>query len=1199
MKHYILVLLLVIFSYNLYANETTVKLKAPGFDGVNVLKTNSSDLVYAGTWGDGIYTSADAGVTFQKKNIGLTNMFINAIFIDKDDNVYAGTQGGGLFVSTNDGNLWTQLPFNTNLNVTAVCISPFNENLIYVGTYGSGLFVSSDAGQTWTSINRSLNRDSTFTTIETYHITAIAQTEDSTLLVGTYGDGVYRSVDMGNNWRRANSGTGGTKFINEFEIVSKNMILMATNDKGLMESNNGGLMWARYAPAADSIIDDAITCVVYNGEFPIVGTREAGCWYYNEIPYFNWIPSTFRQYSIVDMTRLSNGQLLCFEYSIGLLRSTDNGANWKYASMLQTKINKDIVSDGTNYYMYSSDKLYKSTDIGVTWTELTSYEGGAIDHLKYSNGKLLVIKPYTLLISSDGGTTWSSRTPGDSDDGVMDAVITDNGNLFLILNFFINATPPSMPTVRRELHKSTDYGATWTKVQNEPDETTSNARIETDGNNNLYYYTENNDGSRTIRVSVDLGATFTNSGYSADVKVEEIKSKFNTLYLATKNGLYVSNDQATTFSLLNIPIEPKPYGFFQPDSQLVTMAIVSPYEYYVGFKGPWGVYHTTNAGVDWDSLQSGFYTSRLKAMSVNSDGDLIFVGGLADKYLNWKKMGVPQLTSPENNAQNLELDVKFDWETSNKAELYELQFSDEDDFRYSFEDIIQSGTDYDVFYRLLPNTKYYWRVRGKTGGVYSPWSQVYSFTTIMAAPNLIAPVKDTISVPLTTQFIWSKVDSAKKYRLYIATDSLLNDIVLKKDGVVDTTYSLTDVEKLTPLTQYYWAVAAQGNDGSEGKLSEIWNFKTILGSPVLLTPENNIRNTANSLTFTWEEVTGAADYQIQISRQSDFSINALDAVTNNITSQLLSQLAYNTNYYWRVRAKDSNNAYGAWSEIWTFRVGQESPTLISPENNSGGQPTSLTLDWSDIEGYKYDLQVSLTPDFTPPLVVELSAQVESEYDLSSLEANKTYYWRVRAVLNDTMSAWTEAWNFSTGLARTVLLLPADSSKDLSKTSILFKWEPTKGATRYKLQISRNDSFTNYFYDDSTITTSSKDVYDFEVGQTYYWRVQASDGQFSNDYSEVWSFTIKKGPNSVAMTNEVGISVYPNPVQNEINMQIPNDLLPVLNKATIISQTGKQIMEQSISSSLQRLNLSTIPSGTYYLILEGKRNKYLFKFNKIK
>jgi photosystem II stability/assembly factor-like uncharacterized protein len=240
MKKTILFLLLL-FAISAYSNETVVKLKVPGFDAVNVLKATPSGLVYAGTWGDGVYISANSGTSFTEKNNGLGKLFVNDIVFDSQENVYLATQGDGIFVTKNNGNLWTKLPFDINLNVTSVYISPFDDNTIYAGTYGSGLFVSTDAGTTWNSINRSEVKDGVNIAIESMHITAIAQTVDSTLLAGTYGDGVYRSEDGGKNWRRANSGTGGTEFINQIDVISKTIILMATNDKGLLESNNDAL----------------------------------------------------------------------------------------------------------------------------------------------------------------------------------------------------------------------------------------------------------------------------------------------------------------------------------------------------------------------------------------------------------------------------------------------------------------------------------------------------------------------------------------------------------------------------------------------------------------------------------------------------------------------------------------------------------------------------------------------------------------------------------------------------------------------------------------------------------------------------------------------------------------------------------------------------------------------------------------------
>jgi len=564
--------------------------------------------------------------------------------------------------------------------------------------------------------------------------------------------------------------------------------------------------------------------------------------------------------------------------------------------------------------------------------------------------------------------------------------------------------------------------------------------------------------------------------------------------------------------------------------------------------------------------------------------------------LNPNAMGAPSLTSPENESMNQPLELTFDWESSEKADLYEYQISANDQFFFSYETIITAETEHEIFYELAPNTEYFWRVRGKTGGVRGPWSQTFSFTTLVGPPSLIEPAKDTISVAHTPTFLWNSVDDSENYKLYIATDSLLNDIVLTKTMLEDTTYTLTEVEKLSPLTHYYWAAAVQSEDGSEGQLSEIWKFRTGLGAPILITPENNKVNLPEDVMFTWNSVPEAVNYQFQASRLSDFSIPIADGIVDD-TLQNLPDLEFNVNYYWRVRATDTNDVKGPWSEIWTFKTGQERPIHISPANNSGGQPLTLTLDWTDIDGYEYDVQFNDNPDFSGTKLLNTTS-VESEYEVIDLENNKTYYWRVRARLDDTLSAWTEPWNFSTGLARTVLNLPEDGADKLSQDEVVIRWFKTDGADSYKVQVSQNDSFTNMFVEDSLGDEDRLALKDLTPGQTYHWRVKAYDEGVSNDWSEVWSFTIQP-ETSVQFANESGISVYPNPARDEITLEIPSELFASINNAVLISQTGQELRNISLISSTQQLNLSTLPSGTYYLILNSDKQRYLFKLNKVK
>jgi photosystem II stability/assembly factor-like uncharacterized protein len=1198
----ILLLLIIGASYfTLNATETVVKVKAPEYEGVNVLKSNSSDLVFAGTWGSGVYISSDGGANFQAQNNGLNSLYINDIAFDSQENVYVGTQGDGIFKSTNDGNLWVRLDFNTNLNVTSVYVSPFDDNTVYAGTYGSGLHYSTDGGATWSDISRPSENNGLNSVLESRHITAISITPDSTILVGTYGDGAYRAEILSYSWRNANSGTnttgtGSTEFINQFEVIDNNTILMATNDNGLFESDNAGLLWSQYQPLADSLKGKQITSFVYTDDGAVVGTKMHGIWYYNPLPVTDWLPSNLRRFGVVDIIKLSDGTLLAYNYDRGLIRNTvGDGKYWENISLPTRDSESYITSIVDDFVLNINDKMFITDDLGETWTELTNYTGGMVNRLKYTRGQLIAVKDNIVSLSANKGQSWANTTPGDGNDVMIDFTIAPNDDMYAFILFVDDGMPP---TVRQELHKSTDGGNNWTRIQNYADESSSVGFLVTSPSGDIYMYRQSGQNQdNKVYKSTDAGASFQETGYSADERIFDMQFTSGNLYLGTGDGLYVSKDNGVSFSKLNIEMAPRDAISSQPQQVVESMAIGSANDIYVGLTRNWGVYHTTNGGTEWDSLHTGYNSGTVHSMAISSKRDLMFTSKLLYKYLNGNTMGSPALTTPENEAMNQPLDLTFDWESIGKADLYQFQISANDAFFFSYEEVITSDTEHQIFYEMAPSTEYFWRVRGKSGGVFGPWSPTYSFTTIIGPPTLIEPAKDTISVVHTPTFLWHSVEDAENYKLYVATDSLLNDIVLTKTMLEDTTYTLTEDEKLNPLTKYYWAAAVQSEDGSEGQLSEIWMFRTGLGAPILISPENNDVNLPEDVMFTWNSVQEAVNYQFQASRLADFSVPIADGIVVD-TLQNLPDLEFNVNYYWRVRATDTNNVKGPWSEIWTFKTGQERPIHISPANNSGGQPLTVTLDWTDIDEYEYDVQFNDSPDFESGSLILNTTSIESEYEVIDLENNKTYYWRVRSRLDDTLSAWTEPWNFSTGLARTVLNLPENGADELDKKEVVVRWFKTDGADSYKVQVSRNDSFTNLFVEDSLGDTDRLPLNDLESGQTYHWRVKAYDEGLSNDWSEVWTFTISP-ETSVLFADDNGISIYPNPAKDEVTLSIPNEIFSTVDNVLIINQTGEELKNLQLNSSVQPLNLSDIPSGTYYIIINSEKERYLFKLNKVK
>jgi hypothetical protein len=76
----------------------------------------------------------------------------------------------------------------------------------------------------------------------------------------------------------------------------------------------------------------------------------------------------------------------------------------------------------------------------------------------------------------------------------------------------------------------------------------------------------------------------------------------------------------------------------------------------------------------------------------------------------------------------------------------------------------------------------------------------------------------------------------------------------------------------------------------------------------------------------------------------------------------------------------------------------QTPSLISPADNSVVTSLPITFDWTDVSDdktppVKYELQVDDNNDFSSPIVNQIEL-TSSNYSVSL--GNGVYYWRVRA-----------------------------------------------------------------------------------------------------------------------------------------------------------------------------------------------------------
>ena len=158
--------------------------------------------IFVGTVGQGLNISSDSGESWTKiRNPLPSECNIRALrtYPDNPHRVLAGSDGLGLYRTEDNGLTWDNVdsPF-ADLQVWSVAVDPSDSDTIFAGTRPEG-FRSRDGGRSWQKLDMGVNMDCPIGTPRTTNI--IVDPRDSrTVWAGIEVDGVYKSLDGGDNW---------------------------------------------------------------------------------------------------------------------------------------------------------------------------------------------------------------------------------------------------------------------------------------------------------------------------------------------------------------------------------------------------------------------------------------------------------------------------------------------------------------------------------------------------------------------------------------------------------------------------------------------------------------------------------------------------------------------------------------------------------------------------------------------------------------------------------------------------------------------------------------------------------------------------------------------------------------------------------------------------------------------------------------
>lgn len=419
-------------------------------------------------------------------------------------------------------------------------------------------------------------------------------------------------------------------------------------------------------------------------------------------------------------------------------------------------------------------------------------------------------------------------------------------------------------------------------------------------------------------------------------------------------------------------------------------------------------------------------------------------------------------------------------------------------------------------YDLQFDSYYYWRVRGRHNNDTSIWTSdfFHTYPTVDLNTPLNAAVVD-VNVMIDWQphtgvdYYVYQVDITDQFN----SPSLINGQNLYFNAFDGNSDTEEEIQNLKFGTTYFWRVRAV-NSTDESAWSEIRTFTTV-NSVEQMYPLDNTSN-FTQIDFSWVDIDGIVNYQIQLDSVISFNSNILLQYSNGSQAhKVIPNLFFGENYYWRVRAMNAVDT-SEWSDIRTFYT-YDLPGLFTPDLGALAVDTAVMLDWMHHTGaVMYQLEVDSSNTFSTGWLIQSnqlylgasSGLPDTQYWLSGLDEDQFYFWRVRVLNEKDTSQWESRW-FSTGNAplvlpqTPVLIAPLHNETHVSTDPELW-WTAISGAAGYHYQFSTDMDFSNdpvLFATGNQVALTSLDYV-----SDYYWRVRTFDGNLVSDWSSVFHFT---------------------------------------------------------------------------------------------
>jgi hypothetical protein len=374
-----------------------------------------------------IYRSTDNGNTFVTINLNFSFGIVNIYSITAVGSVlFMGTSYDGVYKSTNNGSTW----FSANVGMgpkDVRAVTNTNSSTLIAGSHYVGMYRSTNLGLSW---NKSLAGFPAGTSI-------LSLLESGSSIYAGTRDGVYRTVNNGNNWAKLTGTNDTVNYSSVWAMCESGGVIYASMhlyfNATIYKSTNNGINWIRCAGAGLPSGLSFIKGLVASGDKIIAGTNKGI--YYSSDSGTSWNPTNVLNLNIPSLAVSGNFVYAAVPSGLGVYRSTNNGVNWSVA--LVSTVDYVEVAANNNYAYagsFFSGARY-SSNYGGTWTPCNGFPPDASIFALGTVGNAMVLagtdlSPSWIYASFDNGNSFSSYSEGLFERASVEAFTVNDTFMF-------------------------------------------------------------------------------------------------------------------------------------------------------------------------------------------------------------------------------------------------------------------------------------------------------------------------------------------------------------------------------------------------------------------------------------------------------------------------------------------------------------------------------------------------------------------------------------------------------------------------------------------------------------------------------------------------------------------------------------------------------------------------------------------------